>query len=149
MKTYNSNLPQLSLSKKATDFNKVKITRSKDSEQYLRNFFFDDLEIYESFFLLLLNRQNNTIGYVKISQGGTCGTVVDVKLIAKYAIESLANSVILCHNHPGGTLNPSEEDKRITNKVKDVLKMFDCNVIDHIILTADSYYSFADEGLIF
>lgn len=143
-----TNLPEIKLTKKPSEFIKVQITSSKDCEQCLRNFFFNDLEIYESFFLLLLDRANNTIGYVKISQGGIFGTTVDVKLIAKYAIESLASSVILCHNHPSGSTKPSENDINMTKKISNVLNLFDCKVLDHIILTVDSYYSFADEGLI-
>lgn len=129
-----------------TEFEKVKITSSYDSVKYLRQFFFDDISIYESFFLMLLNRSNTVIGYVKISQGGISGTVCDPLLVAKYAIDSLAKGVILCHNHPSGQLIASEQDNSITKKVKEGLKLFDISVLDHIILTEDSYYSYADEG---
>jgi DNA repair protein RadC len=129
-----------------TEFEKVKITSSYDSVKYLRQFFFDDISIYESFFLMLLNRSNTVIGYVKISQGGISGTVCDPLLVAKYAIDSLAKGVILCHNHPSGQLIASEQDDSITRKVKEGLKLFDISVLDHIILTEDSYYSYADEG---
>ena len=129
-----------------TEFEKVKITSSYDSVKYLRQFFFDDISIYESFFLMLLNRSNTVIGYVKISQGGITGTVCDPLLVAKYAIDSLAKGVILCHNHPSGQLIASEQDNSITRKVKEGLKLFDISVLDHIILTEDSYYSYADEG---
>ena len=74
--------------------------------------------IYESVFILLLNRHNNTIGYAKISQGGVTGTVIDVKIIAKYIIDSLASGLILAHNHPSGNTRASSEDINITNKVK-------------------------------
>ena len=148
MKTYNSNLPEFKLKKTTTDFRNVKITTSKDGADYIRQFFSDDLEIYESFFLLLLNRANNTIGYAKISQGGCVGTVVDIKLIAKFALESLAQQVIVCHNHPSGNTQPSDADKNITQKIVNTLNLFDCKVIDHIILTKDSHFSFADEGLV-
>ena len=87
------------------------------------------------------------IGYAKISQGGIVGTVIDATIIAKYCVEALATSVILAHNHPSGGLVPSQQDKDITRKIKDTLKIFDCNVLDHIILTEDSFFSFADEGL--
>ena len=146
MKTYKSNIKQYTLKKNETDFKKVKITTSKDAETYLRQFYFDDLEIYESFFILLLNRQNIVEGYAKISQGGTAGTVVDVKIICKYAVDSLASSVILCHNHPSGSLRTSTADLETTKKVKQALTYHDVSVIDHIILTKDEFYSFADEG---
>lgn len=136
------------LKKIQTDFPKVKIRSSKNSADFIRQFYSDDIEIYESFFILLLNRANDTIGYAKISQGGTCGTVVDVKIIAKYAVESLANSVILAHNHPSGTLSPSSQDIDITEKIKMGLSLLDIQVLDHIILTSSSYYSFLDEGRI-
>lgn len=148
MKTYKTNLEELTLKRNPTDFKRVKITSSKDSAKYIRNFYSDDLTIFESFFILLLNNQNNTIGYAKISQGGVCGTVVDVRIICKYAVESLCTGVILCHNHPSGTLIPSQADKDITSKVKLALNLFDVKVLDHIILTEDSYFSFADEGIL-
>ena len=137
-----------SLKKNITEFEQIKITNSKDSADFIRKFYSDDLEIFESFFLLLLNRNNNTIGYAKISQGGITGTVVDVKIVAKYVVDSLASAVVLCHNHPSGNIKPSNADKDITDKIKKVLTLMDTTVLDHIILTADSYFSFADEGLI-
>ena len=137
-----------SLKKNITEFEQIKITNSKDSADFIRKFYSDDLEIFESFFLLLLNRNNTTIGYAKISQGGITGTVVDVKIVAKYVVDSLASAVVLCHNHPSGNLKPSNADKDITDKIKKVLTLMDTTVLDHIILTADSYFSFADEGLI-
>jgi DNA repair protein RadC len=137
------------LKKIQSDFPQIKLLKSSECSDFIRQFYGDDLEIFESFFILLLNRANKTIGYAKISQGGISGTVVDVKLIAKYAIESLASSVILAHNHPSGTLNPSDADRQITTKVKQGLKLLDIEVLDHIILTADSYYSFSDNGLLY
>jgi len=148
MKTYKSTIDNYKIVKEPSDIPKVKITSSKDANEYVRNFYFEDLEVYESMFLLLLNRNNNTTGYVKISQGGITGTVVDVKIICKYAIDNLASSAILTHNHPSGNNQPSEADRNITKKVKEALAILDCNLIDHIIITKDSYLSFADEGLL-
>ena len=136
------------LRKNQTDFPKVKIQDANDSAEFIKQFYQGDIEIYESFFLLLLNNSNQTIGYAKISQGGVTSTVVDVKIIAKYAVDSLATAIILAHNHPSGNLNPSSADISITNKVKEAMKLFDITVLDHIILTADSFYSFANKGLI-
>jgi len=93
-----------------------------------------------------LDRANNTAGFAKISQGGTAGTVVDIKIIAKYAVESLSSSVIICHNHPSGNITPSEADINITKKIKDALLLFDIKLTDHIILSENNYYSFADNG---
>ena len=136
------------IKKVKSEFNSIKVQSSKDAADYARNFYFDDMLIYESFFILCLNRNNNTTAWVKISQGGVSGTVVDVKLISKYAIESLSSSVILIHNHPSGNKNPSESDKNITRKVKDTLSLFDCQLTDHIILTETDYTSFCDEGIL-
>lgn len=136
------------LKKIQTDFPSVKLTNSKGSSDFIRQFYGDDLEIFESFFILMFSVSLHTIGYAKISQGGVSMTVVDLKILAKYAIDSLANSVIIAHNHPSGSLLPSEEDKRLTQKIKDGLKLFDIKVLDHIILTKEDYFSFADEGLI-
>ena len=136
------------LRKNQTDFPKKQIQNAKDLSEFIRQFYQGDIEIYESFFLLLLNNSNQTIGYAKISQGGVTSTVVDVKIIAKYAVDSLATGIVLAHNHPSGNLNPSSADISITNKVKEAMKFFDIEVFDHIILTEDSYYSFADEGIL-
>lgn len=101
---------------------------------------------HEEFWILLLNRSNRIIGKSKISQGGVAGTVIDTKLIMKTAIENLASSIILCHNHPSGNLNPSGSDIEITNKVKTATNCLDMKLLDHIIVTDHSYYSFLDEG---
>jgi DNA repair protein RadC len=135
------------LRKNQTDFPKMKIKDANDSSEFIKQFYQGDIEIYESFFLLLLNNNNQTIGYAKISQGGVTSTVVDVKIIAKYVVDSLATGIILAHNHPSGNLNPSSADISITSKVKEAMKLFDVAVLDHIILTADSFYSFANNGL--
>lgn len=138
----------LTVSERDSEFNKAKISCSKDAADYIRKFYSDDIEIFESFFLLMLNRQNNTIGYVKISQGGTSSTVVDLKIIAKYCLDCLASTVVLAHNHPSGNLKPSKHDLQMTKKVKDGLKLFDISVLDHIILTYNSFLSFADECIL-
>lgn len=129
------------LKKIQTEFPSEKITSPDEAADFIRQFYFDDIEIFESFFILLLNQANKTIGYAKISQGGIAGTVVDVRIIAKYAIESLAVSVILAHNHPSGNLKPSQSDIEITQKIKAGLKILDIKVFDHLILSADSFYS--------
>jgi len=134
------------LKKIQSEFPKTKIRSSADSAEFIRQFYSDDIDIFESSFILLLNRANNTIGYAKISQGGITGTVVDPRLVAKYAVESLATAVILAHNHPSGNTEPSIADKEITNKIKNGLKLLDVNLLDHLILTNESYYSLADNG---
>ena len=135
-----------SLKKEKSNFPQQKITRSKDAADFIRQFYSDDIEIFESSFILLLNRNNVTTGYAKISQGGIAGTVVDVKIVAKYAVDSLAHGIILAHNHPSGNLNPSQADIDITKKIAQALRLLDVKLLDHVILTANGHASLADEG---
>lgn len=140
---------KLSLKKtKCSDFEQVSILSSADGAVYARKFYADDLSIYESSFIMLLNRCYRVIGWVKIGQGGVASTVVDVKLICKYAIDSLASGVILVHNHPSGDKKPSTIDERLTKDVRNSLELFQCKLLDHIILTEDDYYSFTDNGML-
>jgi len=98
---------------------------------------------------LLTNRRNNTIGWAKISQGGISSSIIDIKIVCKYVVDSFASGVILAHNHPTGNLNPSESDIKITKQVKEAIKVFDCELIDHLIITPENnYFSFADERVI-
>ncbi len=101
---------------------------------------------HEEFWLLYLNRSNKILSRHKLSQGGISGTITDVRLIIKKAIELLASSIIICHNHPSGNLDPSEADTRITQKIKEAAGYFDISLLDHIIVTDNGYYSYADNG---
>lgn len=130
------------------DFNRAQIKNSIDAADYARQFYFDDLMIYESVFIIMLNKRNNTCGYAKISQGGISGTVVDIRLILKYAIESLASGIILVHNHPSGNMVASPQDIQIAKKLKEAAMYMDISLLDSIIISEDSHYSLADEGLI-
>ncbi|MFK7102216.1 JAB domain-containing protein [Flavobacterium oreochromis] len=141
-------LKKFEIKKTDSEFEVCKIKDSKSSYDFIRQFYGDDMEIYESVFILLLNNANDTIGYAKISQGGIVGTVVDVRLILKYAVEGLAFGVILAHNHPSGKIMPSEADISLTKKVKNALDCLDILLLDHIILTSNNYYSFADENVL-
>ena len=123
-----------------------KIMDEKDAYEYAKNFYFDDIGIYESFFIICLNRANVAIGWSKISQGGTCGAYIDIKIIAKIAIDSLAQAVILVHNHPSGSLTPSKEDDNITKRISEALKLFDIKVLEHLIISEDNFYSYCKNG---
>jgi len=101
---------------------------------------------HEEFWVLLLNRSNKVITKFKISQGGVSGTVIDVRIILKPAIENLASSIILCHNHPSGNIYPSDADEKITGKISEAAGTMDIKVLDHLIITDENYFSFADEG---
>lgn len=148
MKPIQNTLPRFEIKSVQSDFPSVRISNTSTAADFIRQFYGDDIFIFESAFILLLNNSNNTIGFAKISQGGITGTVVDARLVAHYAVNSLATSVILAHNHPSGNLNPSETDKQLTNKIKEGLKLLDISLLDHIILTGASYTSFADSGLL-
>ncbi len=103
---------------------------------------------HEEFWVLLLNRSNRVIDHLRISQGGISGTVIDVRLILKNALDRLASSLILCHNHPSGNLKPSEADTKITSKISEASKTMDIQLLDHLIIADNSYFSFSDEGMI-
>lgn len=136
------------IKKNETKISNVKLAKSKDSEAYIRQFFHEDIGIYESCFVVLLNRANTTIGYAKISQGGIAGTIVDIRIILKYAVDTLASGIILCHNHPSGVLKPSQSDRDLTRQLKEAARLFEIQLLDHIIITEDNFLSFADEGLL-
>lgn len=101
---------------------------------------------YEEFWVLHLSRSNRVIARECVSRGGTAGTVVDTKLILKSAINKLASSLILVHNHPSGTLRPSIEDDNITRRIKEAAKLLDMRLLDHVIIASTGYYSYNDEG---
>ncbi len=104
--------------------------------------------LHEEFWVLFLNRSNRVIDRMKLSQGGISGTVTDVRIIMKKAVEYLASGIIVCHNHPSGNLNPSEADTKITQKIKEAGNLMDIQLLDHIIISEKDYYSFADNGMI-
>lgn len=103
---------------------------------------------HEEFWILYLNRSNKVVSRIKLSQGGISGTVTDVRIVMKKAIECLASGIILCHNHPSGNLNPSESDSKITQKIKEAGTLMDIQLLDHLIISEKDYYSFADNGLL-
>jgi len=124
---------------------KEKISGSKDVYEYFHHL--ADLRS-EEFWVMYLNRANKIITGQKISQGGITGTVADIRLIFKSALDNFACSIVLCHNHPSGNLAPSNEDKTLTQKIKQAGQMLDINILDHVIVSDAGYFSFADEGLL-
>ncbi len=101
---------------------------------------------YEEFWVLYLSRSNRIIYEECMSKGGVSGTITDIRLILKRALELLASGIILVHNHPSGNLRPSPDDDRITTKTKEAAKLLDINVLDHLIITPTSYFSYNDNG---
>ncbi|WP_430817113.1 RadC family protein [Carboxylicivirga sp. RSCT41] len=123
-----------------------KISTSKDVSDIFQPIL-GDLP-HEEFWVLMLNRSNKVIAKNKVSQGGISGTVIDVRLILKSAIDHLASSIILVHNHPSGNRQPSEADSRITKKMSEAGRIMDIPVLDHVVVTENSYFSYSDEGMI-
>ena len=125
---------------------RIKISSSKEVFEMFQPILAD--LAHEEFWILLLNRSNYVIEKNRISQGGISGTVIDTRIILRNAIEKLSSGIILCHNHPSGNIKPSEADRLITIKMKDAAMLMDINVLDHIIIGDNSYFSFADEGML-
>ena len=122
------------------------VTSSSDVATYLQTLLKDHRR--EVFAVLFLNRANKINHFEIISEGGMTGTVADPRIILKKALEEDAVSIILCHNHPSGSLKPSKADEELTFKIKEAAKYFDIKVLDHLIVSDDGYYSFADEGIL-
>jgi DNA repair protein RadC len=132
--------------REAEALKKEKIASSKDVCDLMQPHLAD--LIHEEFWILLLNRANHIILKKNVSSGGISGTVVDPRLIFKAAIEHNASGIILCHNHPSGNTKPSEADIQLTRKLRDAGKNLDIDILDHLIIAGQQYYSFADEGII-
>ncbi|WP_347839663.1 DNA repair protein RadC [uncultured Draconibacterium sp.] len=132
--------------KEADVFHKKQISGSSDAAEYFMPLL-SDLN-HEEFWILLLNRGNRIIDSFMVSQGGISGTVIDVRLILKNALDRMASAIILCHNHPSGTLQASDADLKITSKIKNAAEIMDITVLDHIIIGQNSYLSLADEGML-
>lgn len=125
---------------------KPQITSSHDAYMIF-NPILGDLQT-EAFWVLLLNRNNRVEVQKQISLGGVAGTVVDTKVIFKHALDVLASSIVLAHNHPSGNLHPSQADISLTKKIVEAGKSLDIKILDHLIISHKGYYSFLDEGLI-
>jgi DNA repair protein RadC len=149
MKVYKSTMPEVSIKYKAGHINKVKVTSSADLFQIFKEMFDQDtIEYNESMVVLFMNNANKTLGWTRHTSGGTCYTVVDIKMILAQALLVGANTIALSHNHPSGQLRPSSEDEKITQKLKNACEILQIRLLDHIIIPGDleGYYSFCDEG---
>lgn len=128
----------------AIKISKPVFSSSRNSFEFMKDVFYN--VDHEEFWVVLLNRANHLIKRVRISQGGLAATVVDARIIIREAILSKASSIILFHNHPSGNLTASAQDIALTKKLKDAANYFDINVLDHLIIHNDRYYSFCDDG---
>jgi DNA repair protein RadC len=128
---------------------RLKVTTSKDAfDAVIQSWDSNTIELCEEFKILLLNRANKILGLFSLSKGGVSGTVVDPKLIFAAALKANASGIILVHNHPSGNLQPSQSDIELTKKCKEVGRFLDLQILDHMIITTEGYYSMADEGII-
>lgn len=126
----------------------VKISCSSDAEKIFRSIWDSSMTYRESFYALYLNRANKVLGYQLISIGGLTGTMVDTRCIFQAVLKANATSIILAHNHPSGSKEPSNSDITITKKIKDAGKLLDISLLDHLIMLEDDYVSFADEAIL-
>ncbi len=125
---------------------RTKVSSSKEIANYLRTILKDNTN--EVFAVLFLNQANKIKNFKIMSKGGITGTVADPRIILKQALDEGATSLVLSHNHPSGNLNPSRADQELTNKIKQAASYFDIKILDHIIVSDEGHYSFADEGLL-
>jgi DNA repair protein RadC len=148
---FNQSLAEITISYstkvKASD--RRKITQSHEAVEIFREIWTPGtIELRESFNVIYLNRANQVLGFFRTSEGGIAGTVADPRLIFSTALKANATSLILSHNHPSGNTQPSASDIQLTKNIVEAGKVLEITVLDHIILTAESFYSFADDGLI-
>jgi DNA repair protein RadC len=128
---------------------KPTIVHSQDAYIMFKTFFSGEtICLQEQFAAMYLNRCNRVIGIYKVSIGGMTGTVCDTRLILGVALKTAACSIMLCHNHPSGNLKPSLADEQLTQKIKQAADVMDVKLLDHLIISQEEYYSFADEGII-
>lgn len=150
MKTNETYLNELSITYNKKLFSDIIIKNSNTTELVVREIYkqtSSEIELKEYFFIILLNRANEVIGYHKISEGGICATLVDIRIAFAIALKSLAVGMILTHNHPSGNIKPSEQDIKLTKDFRKAGDLLDIKVFDHIIITATGYCSLLDDGL--
>ena len=140
---------QLVYKSKVKPSERPQLKTSKDSYQLLSQTWDPDkVEFVEQFKVILMNRANRVLGIYELSTGGVSGTVADIKLVFMAALKSNACSLIISHNHPSGNLKPSRAVEDLTHKIKAAGTLLDIQVLDHVIVTTEGYFSFADEGLL-
>jgi DNA repair protein RadC len=125
---------------------RVKVTKSNDAYELIMASWDSTLELYESFKILMLNKANKVLGISTVGEGGVSSCNIDTKRVFTTALLTNCCSIILCHNHPSGNIQPSEADRLITKKIQSAGTLLDIAVLDHLIITPETYYSFADNG---
>jgi DNA repair protein RadC len=137
---------ELGRRRQANEVQKTKVSSSSDIARYLQAQLRD--KTHEVFVAAFLNQANKILHIETISEGGITSTIVDTRIILKKALEQNATSIVLCHNHPSGNLKPSKADELLTQKIKQAALLLDIKVVDHVIVSEEGYYSFADDGLL-
>lgn len=146
---YKQCVAEVSAVYRRTQIHMAKIKNSKDVFDWMVQIYNPDtIDYQESFFIAFLNRNNNITGFAAISKGSDTGTIASTKLIVQHALLAHACSVIISHNHPSGSKAPSNADIALTKNLKQALAFMDISLADHIIITSEGYYSFADEGIL-
>lgn len=149
MITTDNKVAEIEISYKPAIANKPVIISALDAFTELIKFYnLDTISLKEKFVVMYLNRNNRVLGIFPLSDGGITGTVVDIRLLLSVAIKTASTGIILCHNHPSSNLIPSLADKEVTGKIIEACKLLDIKVLDHLIITCDEYYSFANDGLL-
>lgn len=149
MKIQKSEMPEISLKYSTNGTVKTKIKNAMEAHSlFLSLFDPDTLEYKEMAIVLFLNRANHVLGWMKLSEGGTSSTVIDSKIIFATALKCNASAIILSHNHPSGTIEPSNQDIVVTETITKFGDLIDIKLLDHVIITKTSFYSFADNGRI-
>jgi len=147
---YKVNEIKVSYQEKLATLHAENINSSEDAANLLFNYWDKNtIGLQESFKILLLNNSNKVKGVYELSSGGITGTLVDIRLLFAVVLKSISVGIILAHNHPSGTLKPSEADKNLTQKIKNASEYLDIKLLDHLVLAPDgSYFSFSDNGLL-
>lgn len=148
MKT-NTQVAELLVSYSAHIMSEQKISNSRESYSLITNHWnLDTMEMLEEVKILLLNKANKVLGIYDLSKGGISSSIIDIKIVLSIALKTLASGIIIVHNHPSGNLSPSKADIDITEKLKSACKIMDIMLLDHLIISKEDYFSFADDGLL-
>lgn len=140
---------EIKVSYSTNQVDRIKLTNCTEVFEFiLSKWDLDIIEFQEECKIILANRANFVLGIYDLSKGGITGTVVDIRVILSVALKCNASGIILVHNHPSGSLKPSEADRKITRKVKDACDLLEISLIDHIIITRNSFFSFTQDGFI-
>lgn len=147
MKKYK--FPQIKVKVSVTKGDKVTITSPEKMVEVMRSIFNADTILWtEEVIMVCLNRANDVVGYYRVSSGGFSGSVLDPRVVMTIALQNASSSIILAHNHPSGNLKPSEGDRAVTEKIRKACEFFDMKLLDHLIITDESYFAFSENGLL-